>query len=64
MLYTDLDSSIGGFPTFSNFGNYHEFSFPVNGETMPPQDKRDQVNYLLPSYLHFHPIKITIYLEN
>jgi hypothetical protein len=58
MLYTDLDSCIGRFYTFPNIRNYHEFSFPLNGETMPPRDIRGQVHYLLPSYLHFHPIKI------
>jgi hypothetical protein len=58
VLYNDLDSSIGRFHTFPNFGNYHEFSFPLNNETMPPRDIRVQVNCLLPSYFHFHPIKI------
>jgi hypothetical protein len=36
VLYNDLDSSIGRFYTFLNFGNYHKFSFPINGENMPP----------------------------
>jgi hypothetical protein len=58
VLYNDLDNSIGRFHAFSNFGNYHKFSFPLNGETMPPQDTRGKVNFLLPSSLHFHPIKI------
>jgi hypothetical protein len=60
MLYTDLNISIGGFHTFPNFGNYHKFSFHLNGATMPPQDIRDQVNYVSPSYLHFCAFKITI----
>jgi hypothetical protein len=58
MLYNDLDSSIGIFHTFPNFGNHHKFSFPFNGETMPPHDIRGQVNRLLPSYFHFDLIKI------
>jgi hypothetical protein len=36
VLFDELDSSIGRFHTFPNFGNYHEFSFPLNGGTMPP----------------------------
>jgi hypothetical protein len=40
VLYNDLDNSIDRFHTFPNFGNYHEFSFPLNDETMPPQEIR------------------------
>jgi hypothetical protein len=60
VLYNNSDSFIGGFDTFPDFGNYHEFSFPPNDATMPPQNIRDQIIiYHLP-ILHFPPITITI----
>jgi hypothetical protein len=46
VLYIEFDSSIGGFHTFPNYGNYHDFSFPLNGATMPPRERRNQVNYI------------------
>jgi hypothetical protein len=44
VLYNEFDISTDRFHTFSNFGNYHKFSFPLNGGTMPPLDTRIQVN--------------------
>jgi hypothetical protein len=38
VLYIEFDSSTGRFHTFQkfqNFQNYHEFSFSLNGGTMP-----------------------------
>jgi hypothetical protein len=58
MLYIVLDNSIRRFHTFPNSENYHKFAFPVNSETIPPYDIRNEVNCLLLSYLHFHPIII------
>jgi hypothetical protein len=58
VLYKELQSNTGRFHTFPNFENYHEISFSLNGGTMPHQDIRNHVNYLLPSYLDFHSIKI------
>jgi hypothetical protein len=57
VLFNDLDRSTGRFHTFPNFGNYNEFSFPLKGGTMIPQDIRVYVYFLLLSHLHFHPIE-------
>jgi hypothetical protein len=53
-----VHSSTSRFHTFPNFGKYHKFSFLLYGATMPPRERRDQVNCLLPCYFHFHWIKI------
>jgi hypothetical protein len=63
MLYNQFDSSTGTFHTFPNFGKYHEFSFLLYGGTMHPQDKRAQVDCLIPSHFHFRWIKIRNWLE-
>jgi hypothetical protein len=46
MFYIEFDSSTSRFHTFPNFGNYHEFSFPLNGGTMPHRDIRVQEFFL------------------
>jgi hypothetical protein len=40
VLYIGLDISIGRLDIFPNFGIYQEFSFYLNGATMPPWDIR------------------------